>query len=69
MVTYWCRSCGRLVGRLDLAADDPRLGLQQLTPTERAAIIGPNAAGRTEVRVLCDRCLPDMPDVDAPEWQ
>jgi hypothetical protein len=63
VVTYWCRSCGRLVGRVEVAPDDPRLGLTQLTLEERAAIIGANVGGRTEVRVLCDQCLPVAPEM------
>jgi hypothetical protein len=69
MVTYWCRRCGALVGRYAGDWDEPRLGLWSLTPQERAHIIVSDLPpARTEVRVLCEDCLPRPPDGEEGLW-
>jgi hypothetical protein len=62
MVTYWCRTCGALIGRFPGSPDDARLGLASLTPEDRADIIVGNVSdGRIGVRIRCRDCLPGPP--------
>ncbi|PSR37664.1 MAG: DUF2757 domain-containing protein [Sulfobacillus thermosulfidooxidans] len=58
MVVYRCRRCGRRIGEYPGAWDDPLLGLVQLSAEDQRAFVASVSADVTEVRILCEHCLP-----------
>lgn len=56
-IQYVCRHCHNSLGELPEGADqDPRLGLQFLTPDERNDIITYNQSGELVVKLTCEYC-------------
>ncbi|PZE19204.1 anti-sigma-F factor Fin family protein [Paenibacillus xerothermodurans] len=56
-VTYECRHCQSMIGRLQQQyANEDLLGFRFLTPEERQSIISYNPNGDVTVKVICDYC-------------
>lgn len=66
-VVYRCSRCGGQIAELHLPVlSEAALGLDALTPEERADIISFDAAAETvSLRSLCDRCVEGL-EMDAP---
>lgn len=66
-VVYHCARCGAQIATLHMPAlSEAALGLDALTPEERADIISFDAAAETvSLRSLCDRCVEGL-EMNAP---
>lgn len=56
-ITYLCRHCNTIVGRLeDSQVTEQQLGFTSLTPDERRDIIAYDSNGDINVKVTCEYC-------------
>ncbi|MFC5714458.1 anti-sigma-F factor Fin [Thalassorhabdus alkalitolerans] len=57
-ISYHCRHCGTTIGEVedDRLLDSHKLGLQELTESERAEMVHYGNNGNTYVKVTCEHC-------------
>jgi hypothetical protein len=56
-IRYVCRCCGMKIGEFDDSqVTETKLGLDSLTPEERALIISKELGGDTVVSIICEYC-------------